>query len=76
VRVLGCAVAPVLLTPRTVLQLGKPVEHLQAALRAYQTAGLASSGEQAMLVLRQLCYFGYLTYDALVWVRRVSPVLC
>jgi hypothetical protein len=59
-----------------VLQLGKPLEHLQAALRAYQTAGLASSGEQAMLVLRQLCYFGYLTYDALVWVRRASLSLC
>lgn len=43
------------------------MEHLQAALRAYQTSGVAA--EQITTVGRQLAYFGYLTYDAFVWVR-------
>lgn len=49
------------------MRLGKPLEHLQAALRAAQISGDAS--EQLTAIGRQLSYFGYLTYDALVWVR-------
>ena len=54
----------------TVMRLGKPLEHLQAALRAAQVA--AQPGEQITTICRQLGYFGYLTYDALVWVRRTQ----
>lgn len=56
------------------MRLGKPVEHLQAALRAVNTVGAA--GEQITTIGRQLAYFGYLTNDALVWVRtRCSCIL-
>ena len=48
------------------MRLGKPVEHLQAALRAAQSP--AELGEQLATIGRQLAYFGYLTYDAIVWV--------
>lgn len=48
------------------MRLGKPVEHLQAALRAAQSP--AELGEQLATIARQLSYFGYLTYDAIVWV--------
>lgn len=48
------------------MRLGKPVEHLQAALRAAQTTG--DVGEQLATIGRQIGYFGYLTYDAVVWV--------
>lgn len=50
-----------------VMRLGKPMEHLQAALRA--TTGGGKPAEQLTTIGRQLGYFGYLTYDALVWVR-------
>lgn len=49
------------------MRLGKPVEHLQAALRAAQSP--SELGEQLATIGRQLAYFGYLTYDAVVWVR-------
>jgi peroxin-11B len=49
------------------MRLGKPVEHLQAALRATFAPGPAS--ETITTVARQVAYFGYLSYDALVWVR-------
>lgn len=52
------------------MRLGKPLEHLQAALRAAQVA--AEPGEQITTICRQLGYFGYLTYDALVWVCRTQ----
>ena len=52
------------------MRLGKPVEHLQAALRAYQTKGIAA--EQITTIGRQLAYFGYLSYDTFVWVRSQS----
>lgn len=42
------------------------MEHLQAALRAAQSAG--DLKEQLTTIARQLAYFGYLTYDAAVWV--------
>lgn len=48
------------------MRLGKPVEHLQAALRAAQSP--SELGEQLATIGRQLAYFGYLTYDAIVWV--------
>ena len=51
------------------MRLGKPLEHLQAAFRAVATSGEA--GEQLTTIGRQLCYFGYLTYDSIVWVRRI-----
>lgn len=57
------------------MRLGKPVEHLQAALRAVHTQ--ADAGEQITTIGRQLGYFGYLTYDAIVWVcRDVLLVIC
>jgi hypothetical protein len=58
------------LTPLTVMRLGKPIEHLQAALRASQTTG--DVGEQITSIGKQLAYFGYLAYDAAVWVRIES----
>jgi peroxin-11B len=54
------------LTPCSVLRLGKPLEHLQAALRAAQSTG--DLKEQLTTIARQLGYFGYLAYDAVVWV--------
>lgn len=48
------------------MRLGKPIEHLQAALRAAQSP--SELGEQLATIGRQLAYFGYLTYDAIVWV--------
>ena len=49
------------------MRLGKPMEHLQAALRAVTSSAPAT--EQITTIGRQLGYFGYLTNDALVWVR-------
>lgn len=46
------------------------MEHLQAALRATQASG--SAGEQIATVGRQLGYFGYLVYDALVWANAIK----
>jgi peroxin-11B len=54
-----------------VLRLGKPLEHLQAALRAAQNTG--DFKEQLTTIARQLSYFGYLTYDAVAWVRASPP---
>jgi len=56
--------------PPTVLGLAKPVEHLQAALRATQATG--PLGEQLTTVARQVAYFLYLTYDAIVWANAVK----
>jgi len=50
----------------TVMRLGKPMEHLQVALRATQTLG--DTSEQITTIGKQLGYFGYLAYDAVVWV--------
>jgi hypothetical protein len=49
------------------MRLGKPLEHLQAALRAALTTGPVE--ETLTTIARQVGYFGYLTYDAIVWVR-------
>jgi peroxin-11B len=50
--------------------LAKPVEHLQAALRATQSTG--PLGEQLTTVGRQIAYFLYLTYDAVVWANAIK----
>ncbi|KAG6846027.1 hypothetical protein H0H87_011075 [Tephrocybe sp. NHM501043] len=55
---------------RKLLRLGKPVEHLQSALRASLASGPAV--EQILTVSRQLAYFGYLSYDALVWANAIK----
>ena len=57
-----CALDPV-------MRLGKPMEHLQAAFRAAQSHGEAA--QQITKVGRQLSYFGYLSYDTLIWVSNV-----
>lgn len=55
---------------RKLMRLGKPVEHLQAALRTASSAGEVS--EQVTSIGRQLAYFGYLTYDAAVWANTAK----
>lgn len=55
---------------RKLMRLGKPVEHLQAALRAASSTG--EVGEQVTSIGRQLAYFGYLTYDAALWANAVK----
>ncbi|OCH96548.1 peroxisomal biogenesis factor [Obba rivulosa] len=55
---------------RKLLRLGKPLENLQAVLRALQTSG--ESGEQITTIGRHLGYFGYLTLDTLVWANAVK----
>ncbi|KAF5312486.1 hypothetical protein D9619_003162 [Psilocybe cf. subviscida] len=57
-------------TARKLMRLGKPMEHLQAALRATFTAGPAE--ETITTIARQLGYFGYLTYDAVVWAHSIK----
>lgn len=48
------------------MRLGKPMEHLQAALKATFSSGPLL--ETLTTVARQIGYFGYLSYDAIVWV--------
>jgi len=55
---------------RKLLRLGKPFEHLQSALRAAQSTG--DIKEQLMAIARQLGYFGYLAYDAVVWANAIK----
>lgn len=57
-------------TIHPVLRLAKPVEHLQAVLRATQTHG--PLGEQLTTVGRQIAYFLYLTYDTIVWANAIK----
>ncbi|KAI6133168.1 peroxisomal biogenesis factor 11 [Pisolithus croceorrhizus] len=57
---------------RKLMRLGKPVEHLQAALRVAQTAG--DIGEQLATIGRQIGYFGYLAYDTVVWANAVKII--
>lgn len=52
-----------------VMRVGKPLEHLQAALKALNSS--ARPGEQITTVLRQLSYASYLIYDAAVWVSTL-----
>ncbi|KLO20233.1 peroxisomal biogenesis factor 11 [Schizopora paradoxa] len=55
---------------RKLMRLGKPLEHLQAALKAFFAQG--RPGEQITTIVRQLGYFGYLCYDALVWANTIK----
>ncbi|KIY72841.1 peroxisomal biogenesis factor 11 [Cylindrobasidium torrendii FP15055 ss-10] len=57
-------------TARKLLRLGKPLEHLQAALKAVLAAG--STPEKVTAIARQLAYFGYLALDAFVWSNSVK----
>ncbi|KAG6888977.1 hypothetical protein C0995_004616 [Termitomyces sp. Mi166 len=57
-------------TARKLMRLGKPIEHLQSALRASLASGPAV--EQILSIGRQLGYFGYLCYDALIWANTVK----
>ncbi|KDQ63612.1 hypothetical protein JAAARDRAFT_118980 [Jaapia argillacea MUCL 33604] len=57
---------------RKMMRLGKPLENLQAALRAIQSYGKGETGEQITTIARQLSYFGYLSYDTLVWANAIK----
>ncbi|KAG7099335.1 hypothetical protein E1B28_001192 [Marasmius oreades] len=57
---------------RKLLRLGKPMEHLQAAIRACLST--ANPVEQVATIGRQLGYFGYLTLDAVVWANTIRFV--
>ncbi|KIM34408.1 hypothetical protein M408DRAFT_325815 [Serendipita vermifera MAFF 305830] len=58
---------------RKLMRLGKPLEHLQAALKASQSIALSrQSAERFTTVARQLCYAGYLAFDAVVWANSVK----
>ncbi|KAG5718850.1 Peroxisomal membrane protein PMP27 [Termitomyces sp. T112] len=57
-------------TARKLMRLGKPIEHLQSALRASLANGPAF--EQIFAIGRQLGYFGYLCYDALIWANTIK----
>jgi peroxin-11B len=58
------------------MRLGKPMEHLQAALRALHNA--SHNPEQVTTVGKQLCYCGYLVYDTFIWVSSYicQQILC
>ncbi|KAJ7597199.1 peroxisomal biogenesis factor 11 [Mycena floridula] len=56
-------------TARKLLRLGKPIEHLQAALRA--TMEYSPFPEQITTVARQIAYFFYLSTDAFVWAHAI-----
>jgi peroxin-11B len=57
---------------RKLLRLGKPLEHLQSALRAAQSTG--DLKVQLTTIARQLAYFGYLTYDTVVWANAIKVI--
>ncbi|KAG8738511.1 Peroxisomal membrane protein PMP27 [Ceratobasidium sp. 414] len=57
---------------RKLMRLFKPLEHLQAALRASQLPSLrAYPIDQYTTIGRQLSYAGYLSLDAIVWLNSV-----
>lgn len=53
------------------MRLGKPVEHLQAALKALGTSRSAPLLSYLALA-RQLSYAGYLSFDVLVWTQNAK----
>ncbi|KAF5377631.1 hypothetical protein D9615_005293 [Tricholomella constricta] len=57
-------------TARKLLRLGKPIEHLQSALRTSLASGPAA--EQILAIGRQIAYFGYLSYDAVIWANAIK----
>lgn len=55
------------------MRLGKPLEHLQAAMKAAQSASLSrQSLERFTAIARQLSYAGYLTFDGIVWANSIK----
>jgi len=52
------------------MRLGKPLEHLQAALRVTQSS--THSAEHITTIGKQISYFGYLSYDAVAWANAVK----
>jgi len=56
-------------TARKLMRLGKPIEHLQAILRASASNG--SSVETLLLIAKHVGYFAFLSYDAIAWVHAV-----
>jgi len=57
-------------TARKVMRLGKPMEHLQSALTASFSTGPIA--ENITAVARQIGYFGYLSYDAIIWANSIK----
>jgi len=57
-------------TARKLLRLGKPMEHLQAALRAALASG--PPAEQITTIARQVAYFLYLTFDTFSWAQSIK----
>ncbi|KAJ7619155.1 peroxisomal biogenesis factor 11 [Mycena polygramma] len=57
-------------TARKLLRIGKPMEHLQAALRATFTS--APPLEQITTIARQIAYFLYLSLDTLTWAQSIK----
>ncbi|KAF8167978.1 peroxisomal biogenesis factor 11 [Crassisporium funariophilum] len=55
---------------RKLMRLGKPMEHLQAALRATLSPGPVN--ETLTTIARQIAYFGYLTTDTVVWANSIK----
>lgn len=55
---------------RKLMRLGKPLEHLQIALKAANS--FSRPGESITTILRQLSYAGYLVYDAALWANAIK----
>lgn len=56
------------------MRLFKPIEHLQAALKAAASAEYPL--EQFTTIGRQISYFGYLSLDMIVWVSIFALTFC
>ncbi|TDL28390.1 peroxisomal biogenesis factor 11 [Rickenella mellea] len=54
---------------RKLMRLAKPLEHLQAALKASHS--FKNTGEGVTTIARQLGYAGYLSYDAVAWASSI-----
>lgn len=55
------------------MRLGKPMEHLQAAVKAQ---GVADPILKITAIIRQLGYAVYLFNDHLVWVSNIKAPFC
>ncbi|KAF8506429.1 peroxisomal biogenesis factor 11 [Gautieria morchelliformis] len=58
---------------RKLMRLFKPLENLQAALRAVPSS--TNVLEQITTIGRHLAYFGYLSYDMIVWAHSVRFIM-
>jgi peroxin-11B len=55
------------------MRLGKPLEHLQAAVKASHSTALSlHTAERFTSIGRQLSYAGYLALDAVVWANSIK----